>query len=58
MVGQVDEMLLGRAAWGALGVGLWPMVGRWGVFGETCVGWLIAEWREWLEPGIIKETYV
>ena len=29
--------MLGRAAWGALGVGLWSMVGRWGVCGGS--GW-------------------
>ena len=31
-------MLLRRAAWGVLGVGLWPMMGRW-----ECVGGLLGE---------------
>ena len=38
---------------GAL-VGLWSIVGRWGVWGNLCGR--VTEWREWLERGIREET--
>ena len=40
-------MLLIRAGWGALEVGLWPTVGKWGVCGETCVGGLLSGENGW-----------